>query len=538
MKKNLFLIGFLLVNTLVFKAKAQEDRFIYFVHGIGGNQYCWNRAIVSTQSGVYSPNGKDFSFASRKVQSKGLVYDQTNSFPEAAQSLYEAMMQINITPINHDRTKDFVIAHSQGGLVVRTLDRKMHDPMSGLSRTFGGIVTFGTPHGGAAVINDLGLQLNNFISSICTGLVAGPAQEVVEGSKGLSFVINVFGLQDAFEKFQATSCGKIGGIIQFAVNMTIPALGQYYKTNSPYLWSYGSGPCYGNNIGLQGTGTNWTGLNLYTTDVPKVAFYGIEDKAGICARTLYSLTLADANQQPSFMAQNTDALALTEFNNLLNNYIAKKTDFNNQAINNNNKIWTPGRNSKTESLIRVRDAYQKGIDLIGNADALYQNVIGANSIGYNSVSSQVCDCPIVIDNPTTGHSDGWSNAIKQKNQSPLDLKTKYNVPEEGFSIIKTEENIVNKVISVSTGKPEKLQQNPCGVNCTVRNVVTTYAYTIIQDSDGIVLTSSALKFPGCTYNILMQGSNHNQMKNDANTKTALNSLFSGSYGAYFATPTR
>jgi hypothetical protein len=49
---------------------------------------------------------------------------------------------------------------------------------------------------------------------------------------------------------------------------------------------------------------------------------------------------------------------------------------------------------------------------------------------------------------------------------------------------------------------------------------------ITLPSDGVVLSSSAQAFPGAG-TILMNGSNHQQMRNDENTKTVLNTIYNG-----------
>lgn len=509
----------LLINGL--KAQYETDRRIYFVHGIGGTYQCWNKAAQMIQTGVFQ-SGDSFSFSPRKVQSVQLQYDETIDFPVAVQSLYQQMSYTPL-PTGHIKSSDFVIAHSQGGLVVRSLDRAFNISTNGYTRQFGGIVTFGTPHGGAAIISDLGLKLNTFISTFCTNLTAGPVREKLDNA-GLSFPIKIFSLEKTFEDFRSSACNGIGGLTGAFVNFKIPILSTYYTSTSSYLWNYGSGYCSGAN-----TGTPGTGLNYYTSIIPKVAFYGIEDKSGICAKTLYSFTVGDANEQGPFNAGSTDALAMTEFNNMLNRYNAKVIEFQNKY--NTSGFWGMFHQEK---FLTIRDDYQLGVNLLNSADNLYENVVGAISIGYTTVSSYRCKCS---KNTTT------SSSIITSNDEKYDLSTMYNVPPEGFSSIKTEDNAVKSVVNITkapseVASTEKLGPNPCGDGCTTIFIHTTYASTITADSDGIVLTNSALKFPGCTYNILMQGSNHNQMKNDSNTKTCLNNLFSGAYGAYFSTAIR
>lgn len=61
--------------------------------------------------------------------------------------------------------------------------------------------------------------------------------------------------------------------------------------------------------------------------------------------------------------------------------------------------------------------------------------------------------------------------------------------------------------------------------------------TVSYDSDGVVEEGSARDFPGATQ-VQLLGSNHQQMRNDENTRIALLDLFQGDHGSYFVTPER
>lgn len=77
--------------------------------------------------------------------------------------------------------------------------------------------------------------------------------------------------------------------------------------------------------------------------------------------------------------------------------------------------------------------------------------------------------------------------------------------------------------------------NPTG------NMTTFTAYVPVDEaSDGIVVESSAKNFPQGssalpTKAVEMTGSNHQQMRNDGNTKNRLIELFQGEHGQYFRT---
>jgi hypothetical protein len=64
-----------------------------------------------------------------------------------------------------------------------------------------------------------------------------------------------------------------------------------------------------------------------------------------------------------------------------------------------------------------------------------------------------------------------------------------------------------------------------------------YFVTVDKPSDGVVLTESAMAFPGAQAEE-MPGSNHQQMRNDSNTKAKMLKLLGGGFGAYFTTAVR
>ena len=85
--------------------------------------------------------------------------------------------------------------------------------------------------------------------------------------------------------------------------------------------------------------------------------------------------------------------------------------------------------------------------------------------------------------------------------------------------------------------------NPCADYPETIPVYTTRVITNVfyKESDGIVLAESASAFPGTINtknNIKLSGSNHEQIKNDKNTKLALTKLYNGLSGSYFQTDLR
>ena len=72
-------------------------------------------------------------------------------------------------------------------------------------------------------------------------------------------------------------------------------------------------------------------------------------------------------------------------------------------------------------------------------------------------------------------------------------------------------------------------------NCKTR-VQTELGELLNHPSDGVVLMKSAIDYPNAKIGEEMTGSNHQQMRNDQNTKERLNELWTGGHGIFFKTP--
>ena len=79
-------------------------------------------------------------------------------------------------------------------------------------------------------------------------------------------------------------------------------------------------------------------------------------------------------------------------------------------------------------------------------------------------------------------------------------------------------------------------EGPCAPSSQGCVQIETASMTLVdKPSDGVVLAESAANYPGANYSRELTGSNHTQMRNDANTKDALLRLLEGEYGDFFTT---
>jgi hypothetical protein len=145
------------------------NRKIVFVHGFAGAESTWVR-----MNEVHNKNfvGTLPNWERRWTDARAIAYGES-SLDEASNG---AKVQVNDKMVemaggNAPGNDGIIIAHSMGGLAIRDMDRK-YDQSYG-PKPYGGIITFGTPHGGAPISNSIvsnavtnyGTKMCNFVGS-------------------------------------------------------------------------------------------------------------------------------------------------------------------------------------------------------------------------------------------------------------------------------------------------------------------------------------------------------------------------------------
>jgi hypothetical protein len=156
-KKISTLLQFALVFVILQTANAQE-RNVFFVHGLCTNGTGKNAWIKYDQ----------YFNSTRKVRPYRFQYGQNGSVTAAAAVLRQQMAD-SVAASTYPN--NFVIAHSQGGIVTRTIAKDY----PGSQLPFGGFITIGAPNLGAPVINAYQAGLfAQFSADASTNLLAGP----------------------------------------------------------------------------------------------------------------------------------------------------------------------------------------------------------------------------------------------------------------------------------------------------------------------------------------------------------------------------
>lgn len=455
---------------------TSENRGIYWVHGLGGGPVSWAEARTASQIGTTG-------FPARKVFGTLPTYVQT-SLGAAGLDLQEL---IKSTPLVPDPSLNFIIAHSQGGLVSRKAD-EIADNYPIEDKNFFGIVTFGTPHGGAKILNSYADgHINEFTEGACKAILTGPAFEIADNLPALiTFFINE---NNITAQTINNVCGAAATALPFALSDLLAG-----TTNDFYVGA-----------------TPLDDLNAYNSTVHKAAFVGLEYKESLGEtpsdpKQLFWRTMSnfqDNSTGPAFSKDDDDKYVELA-NELLVNYNAEyhplsiivesmeAQGFPCQGpwewlfLGNGACLWF-------DQIKPKRDAYREAIYWLKNADNQWKGIIGSR--GYGTYTENACECQVI------DFVNGWS-----------------------------EPNMLIPTITDESACDNAVSTNPNQIWNSCDWVPYQFTGLYNYPSDGIVTYNSASAFPGVTYVNEMPETNHFQMRNSSETRVALNNLFNGFAG--------
>jgi len=452
------------------------DREVYFIHGLGGQGDEAGTVEISwSQASLYSAT----------------TYKINSSRPDYADvslSFAAAELRSDLEAIDEADDHAIIIGHSQGGIVSRRIDYSYFTGEWGPEpRSFGGLVTFGTSHQGARVLNNKE-DLMDWSGSTCNALTAGPVAEFVESNFFLDLLLN----PTTMENFNDFFCGTLE-------NNIAPVLFKDYFSGITESYEVGS--------------EQIAELNAFVPEIPYVCFYGVETEPLMWNTLVHLLDGHEPNNvitygEEPFGAGDDNTLA--EYADVMTNiYYSKYIEYDNLAQVFSDIIY--GFDLTTfgcyltifcalditddyEESVLIRDAYKEGYDWFIDANTNWKGFIGAYEL---TEVGQTCYC--LDDGPLGDLFDEEYPASPDGSCVTEDLNT------------------------------------DCGT-------IANYEW-ISKESDGVVLTESASEclgqveeLPG--YDRKMIGSNHFSMRNDDQTQQMLDDLFEGNHGLFFATPER
>lgn len=523
--------------------KQAGDINIIWIHGLNGNTNSWMMAAQATQFG----NGSDFparkarcyrgtpSSAGNPVQ----LYSEDYGIIPAARDLenyfHIVMKKDELTD------KDYIIAHSQGGIVAREWLRQMDKMPGAFDRYAYGLVTFGTPHAGARVINNchplLQNELEYYLNDACQAL----APALIIPKINSNFFTRMLVSKEMKDKLIKKSCTALS-------NTIIPyGFDNYFKRTT--LDYYEEAPF------LKGTGASGTwveGLNQYTLKVPVVQFFGVEEQPVLWRFMGSTLKMGEDrlnNTELCFGYSNDDEMPHKvegtirdlEGREVLEEQISDrelrleiesyalaaialvKLDFYGAGLNLIKGFYHTG---KKNAAIENQHAYGNAKNWFYHANVSYQNVlIGARTIpvGYICEITDVLEC-------RDPHKNPLGSGVPS---SKLSVKRKFYTAGASCYFEPINTLYANYHFACPDGSA---CAGPCtGERFTIATWKNQYSYT---ENDAVVLASSAasnIKVDTAYSHriVLMPKTNHEQMKNSDATKKALTKLYNGEFGRFF-----
>ncbi len=327
------------------------DRTVFWVHGWKGNEESWFKAGKDV-------GAHDFEGGRFRVTSKFANYENyQTSLEDSADNLKEDIREL-IDP-NSESERNFVIAHSLGGLVTRQLGL-VENPYNNEGKlAFNGIITFGTPHLGAAAANTLINQpelIEEYLKYTCESLGATKVIENLTGSSELNLLLINLGITDKATDF---ACNEgldliIPEAIIHLTTKTEPQLTTDYSSNIPIMLTEHNAAFYGIEETIDDTFTpKWIGAMRY-----------------------------NPSDKPLYEGDITDTYGIELINNYLNTFVHKE------------KIWRDRISSPfPKQASDIANAFKKGIEWFTTMDPTYRSLIGAIDIEFDLLDIVIIEKP-------------------------------------------------------------------------------------------------------------------------------------------------
>lgn len=521
-----------------------EYRMVYWVHGMNGGSESWSRA--KTASTVLLAAGAIPDWKPRKIFSSLPDYSNVQiTLDIAADELNAKLVKDSRLPQDYDEGKGFIIAHSQGGLVSRTI--RYHDIRSQNPSKFGGLATFGTPHRGAVALTGqnkiLGYQ---FFETAALDLAAGPANDFQNQIDKINsnFFLRLFNKQidlnanELFENlirkffFYDPTFDNSGALLSLIRNKVESNISKEMTTDSPVLEE----------------------IARVNPNIPSVAFYGVKET--------YTFQ-GNAEHPAPIVIEPMWAMMNYAFYDVNESDYFKATD----------DEWRVAAKAQEMQLdyLEVAHQFYDAVDILDHGHCIHigvqcdcdfgtQSFLALNPAARRTLSKsqrgKACRKKFKADYMQRLAFSGWqyergANWVSKANdlwEVSIGGVTKEDVPT-GYCF----RNLLNLMTGETTIQRYAPANGTCGGN-DAPPVPQGYKAlgdwrqektpTVIKkENDGAVLAESARDIPYRTSDMMwdfhdvsrMYGSTHMSMRNDENLKPALDHLFKGHVGPFFKT---
>lgn len=454
----------------------RRKRIIFWAHGLTGDEESWRPAMNNVSEG-----SQDGTFPARDVFNYTMKYTNGNiSMRDCGATLGQGLQE---KVILHQQTKEkkhfnMIIAHSQGGIVSRTLNQLKEDQPN--NQDFGGIAFFTVPNEGAYILESAKKGAGQRFSSWACHLLAAP--KIKEKIEELPWIAKLLVNENQIStKITNVFCDNASHV----VNYMLKAVAEQAQTNAytpgaPHLKDL---EAYEMNPDRQ-----------FKTH--RVNFFSEEpDEGYLIWRTLnYQWKSPLVGNNFSANADNGKGTLKYEVDDFHQKYIDKYEEYKWLYIQSLDCM--PGNTLgffKCIKYKKLRDEFKNAFEFFEDANNKWKLIMGAK---YQNKGCLV-----------TGYEY-------------MDLNNPYHtVPFEYFYEGVTDEPACNQIVSQF-----EADQNVQTVYGSIRHGGRFYEVP----SDGIVTLQSQANLPGQTMpNQKLYNSSHMQIRNDENLKRSLMSLFEG-----------
>lgn len=335
--KNLILIICTILSVQVFGQNTPRN--VYFVHGYRGDGQAFKK--VADYVGKSSDGGD--LMGKYKLYANRINYSGSEISLQSASN--EAKSQMKLRALKGQTNRDFVIAHSQGGLVTRNMKVPQ---LYGYKNYYNGFITFGTPHQGAYAANTLVYnreKIYSFLNESCDLFGTALAEaNIPAGLLGdIAVAAGLVGL--GVEK---TCDATTGFVIPKAVEFMMQGIEKDLTTTAAQ------------NIPPMATQHN-------------AVFYGIEDDTNgtLAARFIGSFSIKPPNEYNLYEAAGSDLVGI--------NFMAAKENYIQGEYNHwkNMNIFFLNFSKKAKRK-RLVNSYSKALTWFESYNDTWKELIGVN----------------------------------------------------------------------------------------------------------------------------------------------------------------
>jgi hypothetical protein len=347
---------------------TNEYKLVYWIHGIGGNVDSWNRTREATEDQTGHPI---VGYPERKTIGLTVDYSNQQTLTMIGLSRWVNNNQIKsfinnngLDTVDHDRS--FAITHSMGGIVARGMRHNhlnMTLPVD--SMKFGGMATFGAPHGGAQIINSIQQTndgVNDWLQQGCTYLTDAEFQNAINKQHWL---VRTFVSPAAISNLAQGGCDALSStVFPLLIDGIRTPVGADIRVGAPVM-----------NI-LDNTA-------VADTAFPVVVFYGVEQEP-VLWRMVHTMT---RDVDTSFSGNvtfaqpfglNDDNGIPQDVNNLYNKYKGDAAYWSKIAANRHGWTWLgwpyPDRYFNA---LEQEKKFTRAYTWLGSANGMWKRFIGA-----------------------------------------------------------------------------------------------------------------------------------------------------------------